>query len=206
MIKAVLLIVHSAGAWDRIVEAKRGVATVLLIHLLPLMLLTSAGEFYGLTHWGKQRAEYGKPTIVAQPAAIRYEAAKFALGLLVVFLAAQIIKSIGQSFHSRHNFVQAFTMVAYGLSPLFLLHMVNGLPLMPAWVVWGMGMALAASALYQGVPRVMQPDPPQTFGLYLMTLVTLTGLTALAQFLSGKILEQQIHAAFQAGAILPHLK
>lgn len=206
MIKAVLLIIHSAGAWDRIVEAKRGVVTVLLIHLLPLMLLTSAGEFYGLTHWGKQRAEYGKPTVVAQPAAMRYESAKFALGLLVVFLAAQIIKSIGQSFHSRHTFVQAFTMVAYGLSPLFLLHMVNGLPLMPAWVVWGMGMALVASALYQGVPRVMQPDPPQTFGLYLMTLVTLTGLTALAQFLAGKILEQQIHAASQAGAILPHLK
>lgn len=206
MIKAVLLIVYSVPTWDRIVEARRGIVAVLLIHLLPLLLLTSAGEFYGLTHLGKQRAEYGKPTLVTSPAALRYEAVKLALGLAVVFLAAQIIKAIGQSFHGRHTYQQAFTVVAYGLSPLFLMQLVNGLPLMPVWVVWAIGMALAASALYQGLPRVMLPDPPSTLGLYFMSVLTLTGMTALAQFLASKFLAYQIQAAAQAGAVLPHLK
>jgi hypothetical protein len=206
MIKAVLLLIHSVATWDRIVEARRGMAAILFIHLLPLLLLTSAGEFYGLTHWGKQRAEYGKPTVVEPAAALRYETFKAALALAVIFLAAQIIKAVGQSFHTRHNYPQAFTVVAYSLSPLFLTQLLQGTPFMPAWVVWAVGIALTASALYQGVPRVMQPDPPQTIGLYFMSVLTLTGLTALAQFLSGKFLAAQINAAAQTGIILPHLK
>jgi hypothetical protein len=206
MIKALLLIVYAVPTWERIVEAQRGVLLVLLIHLLPLMLLASAGEFYGLTHWGKQRAEFGKPTLVASEAALRYQALKFGLGLAVVFLTAQIIKSIGQSFHGRHTYQQGFTLVAYAISPLFLMQPVSGLPLMPAWVVWAVGICLTASALYPGLPRVMLPDPPATLGLYFMSVLTLVGLTALVQFLAGKFLEHQIQLTAAVPAVVPHVK
>ena len=206
MIKAVLLLINSVATWDRIVEARRGIALILLVHLLPLLLLTSAGEYYGLTHWGKQRTEYGQPTVVVPAVALRYEAVKVALAFVVIFLAAQIIKAIGQSFHTRHNYLQAFTVVAYALSPLFVAQLLHGTPLMPVWVAWAIGMTLTASVLYQGVPRVMQPDPPQTIGLYFMSVLTLTGLTMLAQFLAGKFLAAQIHALPQATTLLPHLK
>lgn len=206
MIKAVLLIVYTGPTWDRIVEVRRGVVFILLVHLLPLMLLTSAGEFYGLTHWGKQRTEFGKPTLIAPEAALRYAALKFGLGLAVIFLAAQIIKSIGQCFHGRHTYLQGFTIVAYSISPLFLMHLVNGLPLMPAWVVWAVGIVLSASALYPGLPRVMLPDPPSALGLYFMSVLTLVGLTALVQFLAGKFLDYQVELTGLVPAVLPNLK
>jgi hypothetical protein len=50
--------------------------------------------------------------------------------------------------------------------------------------------------LYQGVPRVMLPDPPHAFGLYLVSailLVLTTGLARLitAWYLQGKIVPAQ---------------
>jgi uncharacterized membrane protein YedE/YeeE len=52
------------------------------------------------------------------------------------------------------------------------------------WVTWAIGVFLAAGILYKGLPRVMQPDPPHAFGLYLMSVLLLSLVTGLARFVT----------------------
>ena len=47
---------------------------------------------------------------------------------------------------------------------MFTVNLLNALPQMPGWATWGIGIALSVSVLYQGLPRVMLPDPPHTLG------------------------------------------
>jgi hypothetical protein len=42
---------------------------------------------------------------------------------------------------------------------------------------------LSIGVLYQGLPRVMQPDPPHAFGLYMMSSILLTMTMGLARYL-----------------------
>jgi len=86
--------------------------------------------------------------------------------------------------------LQAFTVIAYGLFPLFLSRMLNAFSEITPWVSWLLGILLSIAVMYHGVPRVMQPDPAHAFGLYMSTallLVLSTGLLELvvAFFLQG---------------------
>jgi hypothetical protein len=202
MIKALLLLINPVATWDGIVEARRSMGLILAVYLLPLLLCTAAGEFYGLTHWGKQRGEFGKVTLVSPMVAVQYEVVRAVLALAVVFIGTQIIAAIGRSLNPRHDYLPAFTLVAYAAGPLFLAQLLHALPFMPWWIVWIIGATLTAAALYQGVPRVIQPDPPQTIGLYFMSVITLTCLSLLAAFLASKFLTAQIKAAARSAATL----
>ena len=53
MIKALLLVFRPAQTWGAIEAAKRSVAYILCVYLLPMILITSVAEGYGLMHWGK---------------------------------------------------------------------------------------------------------------------------------------------------------
>ena len=53
MIKALLLIIEPIATWEGILRARRSMAFIMATFLVPLLLLTSAGEGYGLVHWGK---------------------------------------------------------------------------------------------------------------------------------------------------------
>jgi hypothetical protein len=120
--------------------------------------------------------------------ALLFEAAQVALSLLIVLLGAGMVKSLGGTFHRRHTFRQAFTLVAYGLSPFFVMRMLDAAPISP-WIAWAIGFFLSASALYQGVPVVMQPDPPQAFGLYLISVLLLGVTTGLARIVTAWYLQ-----------------
>src|SRR5262245_57164371 len=121
MIKALLLIFEPAAAWDRIYRARRSLAFIFVIYLLPMLLLTAFAEGYGLQRWGRSR-EIGPARVYTRGEAIIFETGQTLLYILVVFIGAKLIKSIGETFHGRHTVTQAFASVAYGLSPLFLLH------------------------------------------------------------------------------------
>ena len=45
-------------------------------------------------------------------------------------------------------------------------------------------MVLSVAALYHGIPRVMEPDPPHAFGLYLTSSLLLALASGLADFLA----------------------
>lgn len=184
MIKALLLILEPVAAWERIVKAQRSFGFVLGVQLLPLLLLTSAAEGYGLARWGKWRPDINRLKVLSVPEAIAFELGQFLLTLAVVFIASHLIKSLGGTFHSRHSFTQAFTTVTYSLSPLFLLRALDAFTWSNPWVLWVAGVLLSSAVLYHGLPRVMLPDPPHAFGLYLSSAIFLTISTGLLRFLT----------------------
>ncbi len=189
MIKALLLIFEPATAWEGIFRAQRRLASILVLYLLPLLLLTSAGEAVGLVHWGKWQGEVPHLKQFSIGEAVIFEAGQIMVSLLVVFIGAQLIKSIGETFHGRHTYAQAFTTVAYGLSPLFLLHLLDAFDGISPWVSWSIGIILSIAVLYHGVPRMMEPDPPHAFGLFLMGALLLLLTSGLARFVTAWYLQ-----------------
>ena len=121
--------------------------------------------------------------------AVVVEAAQLLLSLAVVFVGANLVKSIGETFHGRHTYTQAFTTVAYSLSPLFLLRLFDAFSGVSPWVTWAIGIILSIAVLYQGVPRMMEPDPAHAFGLYLMSALLLVLVTGLARFVTAAYLQ-----------------
>jgi hypothetical protein len=199
MLKAILVIFDPTGTWNKIALARRGMAFILVVHLLPLLLITSACEGYGLIHWGKERGEtqeVARLKLFTRGEAVIFETGQVLLSLVVVFVGASMVKSIGETFHGRHTYTQAFSAVAYGLSPLFLLRVLDALPSIPPWVPWAIGILISMGALYHGVPRMMEPDPPHAFGLFLMSSLLLLIVTGLLRFvtwwyLAGKLTKLQ---------------
>jgi hypothetical protein len=199
MIKALLLIVNPIATWDGIIRAQRGVVSILVVYLLPLLLLTSACEAYGLIHWGKLQHEslfenlfkLGKGPIqipqlkkFSPDETMVLEAAQLLLSLVVVFVGAKLVKAVGETFRGRHTYNQAFTAVAYGLGPMFLLRLFDAFSGLSPWVPWGVGIVLSIAVLYQGLPRVMEPDPSHAFGLYFMSAVLLVLVTGMTRFVT----------------------
>jgi len=189
MIKALLLIFEPAQSWERVVRARRSLAFVIFLYLVPMVVITAAAEGYGLVHWGRWQKEVDYKKVFPVGETVVYEVAHALLTIGIVLLGAKIIKSLGETFHGRHTYTQAFTTVAYGLSPLFLLRLLDALPAIGPWTTWSIGIVLCVSVLYQGVPRVMMPDPPHAFGLYLMSALLLVIITGLARFVTAWYLQ-----------------
>ena len=197
MIKALLLIFEPIATWEGIHRASRSMVSILAVYLLPLLLLVAVCEGYGLVHWGKWQVEAWQGEVgrlrkfpVGEAAII--EAAQFLLSLLVVFLGTKMIKSIGETFHGRHTYTQAFTAVAYGLSPFFLLCLLDAFSWSSGWwapwAPWFIGISLSIGVLYHGVPRMMEPDPPNAFGLFFMSALLLAVVTGLVRFVTAAYL------------------
>ena len=184
-----LLIFEPVGTWEGIHRARRGMGFILTAYLLPLLLLVSAAAGYGLVHWGKWLNDVGRLRRFSVAEAVVVEAAQFLVSLCVIFVGAKLLKSLGETFHGRHTYHQAFTAVAYGLSPLFLLRLLDMAPAISPWVSWSIGIILSAAVLYHGVPRMMEPDPSHAFGLYLMSTLLLVLVTALARFMMAAYLQ-----------------
>jgi hypothetical protein len=187
MIKSLLLVFDPEHTWDGIALAKRGVLEVCLRYLLPLLILVSLLEGYGQVKFGKYlevASGFGQTQVIALNEAVAYSLLRFLFGLVVVFFGAYLLQALGETFHGRHNYAQAFCVVAYGLGPLFTLRAMNMFPTVPLWLPWTLGIFLVAKVLYIGIPRVMEPDPPHAFGLYLTSTLLLTMTTGLMNFIS----------------------
>ena len=184
MINALLLIFEPSAAWERIFRARRSLAMILALYLLPLLVLVGFAEGYGLVQWGKWQGEIARLKKYSVNETVIFEVAQLVLALIIVFISSQLLKSIGETFHGRHSFTQAFTTIAYGLGPLFLFRFLDAFPSVSPWVSWPIGIVLSVGVMYQGVPRIMEPDPPHAFGLYLMTTLLLVLITGLARFLT----------------------
>lgn len=189
MIKALLLIFDPLATWEGIYLARRTMTSVLLIYLLPFLLLIAVDEGYGLVHWGKHQGELDMVKKFTVGEAVVIEAGQLLLSLVVVLVGAQMLKSIGETFHGRHTFAQAFTTVVYGLSPLFLLRLLDAFTGVDPRVSWGIGIVLSIAVLYYGVPRMMEPDPPHAFGLYLMSSLLLLLITGIMRYATAKCLK-----------------
>jgi hypothetical protein len=195
MIKALLLIFEGGTAWDRVVLARRGFLFVFLVHLLPMLLIVAVVEGFGLTHWGKWRPAFKDYNVFTLKHTIGYEAAQTVFTLLAVLASARMVEIMGKTFHGRNNYTQGFTAVVFGLSPMFLFRLLDIAPTMNPYASWLLGICISIWILYQGLPRVMMPDPTHAFGLYLSTALVLflaTGMVRVltALYLTGNVAVQ----------------
>jgi hypothetical protein len=206
MFKAMFLILRPDPTWEHLAEAGRGMGLIFVFYLLPMLLIVAVAEGFGLVHWGVAQMNSGLIKKMSVNEAVIYEAAQSLLTLLVIFLGAALIKMQGETFHSRANYKQAFTVVAYGLSPLFLIQSLNLFP-MPVWLVWSVGIVLALSTLYHGIPCVMKIDPTHALGLYFMSSLVVLALAATERFFTAWYLSGHFvlltHAVSQIAARLP---
>jgi hypothetical protein len=208
MIKALILVFAPIPTWGIIVAAQRKWMSILIWDLLPLLILTATLEGCGLVYWGKPRGEIPHLVNFSVRQAVLYEVAQVLLTLGIILFLAKMIKSLGETFHGRHTFRQAFTVTAYGFGPLLWLRLFDAFPGLSPWLTWGIGAILSTSVLYYGLPLVMQPDPPHTFGLYMMSSILLILVTGLARFvtifyLAGKFTKLDDLVARICGQISP---
>ena len=203
MIKA-LFLMFDATAWDRLAQARRGVVFICVSYLLPLLLVVSAVEGGGLTCWGKWQSGVGVIKKFAVGEAILYEIAQMLLTLAVVFVCAHLVKILGETFHDRHSYTQAFTVVAYTLYPVFLLRLLDVFPMMNPWIPWAIGIVLSIWIYYQGLPRVMKPDASHAFELYVISSMILVATTGLVRTLTALCLRGRVdftHSYLGAGIL-----
>ena len=187
MIKALLLVFYPAATWDAIVAAKREWPRILVVYLLPLWLIAFVAEGWGLIHWGKPRGLILQTKLFSNSEALIFEILQLILEIAIVVVGAKVIKSLGDTFHGRHTLTQTLTVTAYGLGPYFALRVLDIFPGVSGWAYWAtwtLGILCCFAVLYHGIPRVMQPDPPHAFGLYLTSSVLLTMISGLARFLT----------------------
>jgi hypothetical protein len=141
-------------------------------------------ESLGLAEWGRWQPALGNIKIFPVREALIYETAELLLMAVCILAAAHFIKALGDTFHVRQTYAKTLTVVIYGLSPLFLFRLLDVFPAVNLWLPWGIGIMLTIKVLYNGVPRVMLPDPPDAFGLYFMSAFLIAMITALERFVT----------------------
>lgn len=184
MIKAFFLIFEPGVAWHRIAQARRGFAFILCLYLLPMIFLATAVEGWGLARWGKWQPKFQKFKEFSTHTVVTFETIQTVLLLLMVFVSALLLLKISQTFQGRRNYLEAFTIMAYGYSPLLLLRLLDAGPLVSPWATWVIGLMLTIWILYQGIPRVMQPDPTHAFGLYFSAVFVVALTSGMARLLT----------------------
>jgi hypothetical protein len=65
-----------------------------------------------------------------------------------------------------------------------LFRLLDVFPTVNLCLPWAIGIMLTAKILYHGVPRIMHPDPPVAFGLYVMSAILLAMVTGLERFIT----------------------
>src|ERR1043166_2601372 len=184
MLNALLLIFAPHRTWERIADSRRGIFYILITYLLPIMVLTSFCEGYGLLTWAKWQGEPSHIRKLSSGESVVFEAAQFLATLLVIVINASLAKSVGSTFHGRHTFIQGFTAVSYGLMPLFLCRLLNAFADVNPWLSWAIGILLSIALLYNGVPISMDPDPAHAFGLYMITSLMVFMTTGMLELLT----------------------
>lgn len=185
MIKALLLLIRPVQTWDGIDRSARSIAYVLCLHLLPLIILTSTAEGYGLMHYGKNhKGEMNFLKHYELKETVVIETAQSLLLVGMVFLGAYSAQAFAGTFHRRHTFRHAFTAVAYGCAPLITLRLGDLSASLNPWIPWAIGMVLTIAVLYHGLPCILKPDPPHAFGLFFMTSLTLAVINGLLRLVS----------------------
>lgn len=208
MIKAVLILFEPVETWDRIAQAGRSVGAVLVTYVLPLLLLIGTAEALAMMHWGDWRGDVLTLKKYTLPEAVGFQLMQLTVQLATLFLGAKLLINLGETFHGRHTFTQAFTAVAYGLGPYWMLRLLDAFPAVNPWVPSALGMVLTIAVLYHGIPRVMLPDPPHAMGLYLVSSLLLLFVAGLGRFLvvwlqQGRFEQLENFLTRTAGLVLP---
>jgi hypothetical protein len=206
VIRALFLIFKPTAAWDRISEVQTSMVFLLIRYLLPMILITAVAEGFGMVQWGKPQTIIRHIHKFTIGETVLYEIARFLMMLLIIASCAVLIRVFAETFGKRHTIRQTLTLVVYALSPLFLFRLLDMTPALNPWITWGFGIMLCTEVLYRGVPRLMEPDPPNAFGLYFMSSLVLVATTGLERFITAWYLQGRMRPVKEIfDEILGHL-
>ncbi len=169
-------------AWERAKE--RSLKFTLFFYLVPMMAIVGFSEWFGLIKWGRWQPDIMRVKYFAWDEAATSEIVQMFLMTLIIFICAYFIKALGETFHGRHTYKQTLTVVIYALSPIFLFRLLDLIPTITLWVPWALGILFVWKIIYSGVPLVMEPDPPHTFGLFFMSAFLITAVTGVERFVA----------------------
>jgi len=191
MFQALILMFEGATAWDRIALQPPGVVRVFFLRLLPMMIITTVLEGMGLQHWGKWQPDFHKVRTFSQNQVILYEAGQFVLNLVMILVSAWLVQVMGRTFHGRdtYTYSRSFTVVVCSLSPMFLFRLLDPFPGMNPFIPWAIGIMLSIWVMYDGLPRLLVPDPTHAFGLFLSCSFVLVLATGLVRVVTGLYLQ-----------------
>jgi hypothetical protein len=182
------MIFSPEGAWPKIAEKNRHMIFILFLSTLPLILGSLAVEGFGLDRLGESPGELGTRYHPERIVIYKYLLAHVAGDLLFLFMGAYFLRSVAHSFNARTTYSQSFCTLAIGASPIFLLHALDGLPVIYTWLAWGIGMGLAIRALYHGVAVNIKPEQTKGFGLFIVGVFIVGFLSGLAHFIAVQVL------------------
>ena len=182
MLNAVQLFFSPFATWQKIAIAKKGVAFTALLYLAPLLLLVCASECYALVVLSEKDSLFSHMKLPLDRA-IRVEVCQWIAGMILVFIAAKMIRWIGESFNFYPPFERCFTLAAYGLGPFFMAHFLNCIPGMNPWITAAIGIFGCIYVLYQGTGVVLEPEQTKGFGLYIMIAILFSMLSAMMHIL-----------------------
>lgn len=194
MIRALLLIFDPSRTWEKIKNEQYSVARISTSFLLPILLLAVVAEGLGLLKFGLERSSLLSTNLVkpSQALVLRYELTVAILTLVIVYGGAVALKAIGASFHRRHSYRECFTTLAYSISPLLLVRILDGFPAINTWACYGIGIFLTLSLFYRGIPFIMRPDPSNALGLFVFCSFLLLVATGLAHFVAARVLDDRL--------------
>ena len=192
MLKVFFLIFDPGATWEKIAQKKRGWFFILLTYLLPMVVLVTAVEGWSIHQYGKWQPRFEIYKKFTAPEIKAFETTQAVALLAMVFLAALLLHVAGNTFHGKRAYRAAFAVIAYGFSPLLLVRLLDAAPLMNQWTTWVFGVGLMIWILYQGVPRVIQPDPTHTFGIYLTAIIIMVLTSGVARVFATMYLQGEV--------------
>ncbi len=193
MLKVFFLLFDPGATWEKIAQKKRGWFFILLTYLLPLILLITAAEGWSIHKFGKWQPRFDRYKQFTDPEIKAFEVTQATSLLAMVFLAALLLHVAGNTFHGKRTYRQAFAVVAYGFSPLLWARFLDAAPLMNPWTTWAIGIGLVIWILYQGVPRVLQPDPTHSFGIYITAIIVMVLTSGVARIFATMFLQGEVN-------------
>jgi hypothetical protein len=182
MFLVIAMFFDPARAWEQAARIGRNGWRTFGLGLLPMLLLGCVVEGYGMMHWGKPAGDFGARQTYGLETVVRLQLCHAVAGVLLALICAFALRAIADTFKRRQTFAQALVVSVYCLGPVFLARLADAFPAVNPWLSWGIGVVLAVTLLYQGLPRVFYLDPAHALGAYLtgsMLVVLISGLMRL---------------------------
>jgi hypothetical protein len=186
-----LLIFAPEKAWQRIERANRHPVWILVVSLFPLMVASALAEGYSLIHWGDQGGTVDGKILYPQPLVVQFETFRFVLDVLIVLIGSKLVQWIGSGFTLELPYQQCFRVVAYGITPIFLVRFLDAIPMLPTWICLAIAVFLILHVTYEGIAFILKPSPTKGFGLYLVCAMGLVSLTIMAHGVAYMSLRQK---------------
>ena len=178
------LLLATGENWDKEVEEVPQPWIVFGLYLVPIVVCGLLPEYLSLTHWGALKDARVQRGLTSPWNAFSHEAFCGVNSVILVFVAAWFLILTGSGVLCRINYRTSFTVITFSLAPLFLLRMLNAIPALDPWFVFGIGLFLSLAVLKRAIQRFIQPSPTQAFGLYISAALMIIALSATVRFIN----------------------